>query len=122
MTTDDTARSFSGHRFEEALTRVADDAVWHLVGQGRVEGREAIAEACRSTAAELDGVETTWLRLVSTGPGDVVAVDAISRYAGPGDAVSTVSSCDVYEFDGETVVRITSYAVELAADDPAAAG
>jgi hypothetical protein len=55
-----------------------------------------------------------------------VAVDAIGCYVGP-DGVSTVSSCDIFEFDHHLIVAITSYAVELpvegapAAGDPAAA-
>jgi hypothetical protein len=76
--------------------------------------------ACRATAQENADVETTWLRFISAGTGEVVAVDAIARYTGP-DAVSTVSSCDIYEFEDDLITAITSYAVELM-DDAAADG
>jgi SnoaL-like domain len=120
ITTEEVARSFSGHRFEETFDHIAEEAVWHLVGQARLEGRDAIIKACRATAAENAETDTTWLRFVSAGTGAVVAVDAIGRYTGPSDTVSTVSSCDIYEFDGDMMVAIISYAVELATDDPAA--
>ena len=115
MNNEELARAFSGHRFEETFERIAPDATWHLVGQARVEGRDAIVTACRGTSQENAGVETGWLRFVSTGTGDVVAVDAVGRYAGP-DGVAVVSSCDIYEFHGGVVTAITSYAVELPSD------
>jgi limonene-1,2-epoxide hydrolase len=114
-----TALAFSTHRFEEVFDRLGPDATWHLVGEQRLAGRDAIVAACRATQAELAGTTTTWLRSVTTGGGDVVAVDTIARYADDDGAV-TVSSCDVYEFDGDQVVAITSYAAELddAPDQP----
>ena len=112
MNTDQLARAFSGHHFEETFDAIAEDAVWTLVGQARLEGRDAIVAACRATTQENADVETTWLRFASTGQGAVVAVDAVGRYSGP-DGVSVVSSCDLYEFTDGTITAITSYAVEL---------
>lgn len=121
QTNEQTARAFSGHRFEETFDRLAPRATWTLVGEARLEGRDAIIDACRGTATETADVETTWLRLVSAGSGEVVAVDAIGRYTGR-DGVSTVSSCDIFEFDGNLITAITSYAVDLPVDDAPVAG
>ncbi|MFL6135653.1 MAG: nuclear transport factor 2 family protein [Nocardioidaceae bacterium] len=121
MTNEQAARAFSGHRFEEIYDRLAAHATWTLVGEARLNGRDAIIGACQGTAKDNADVETSWLRFVSTGTGDVVAVDAIGCYVGP-DGVSTVSSCDIYEFDDDLIAAITSYAVELPAEDPPAAG
>lgn len=112
MTYEEIARAFSGHRFDVALDSIAPEAVWDLVGEDRVEGREAIAEVCRRSTEATSDVETTWVRFVSVAAGDLVAVDAVGRYTGPDD-VSTVSSCDIYEFEDGLIVKITSYAVEL---------
>lgn len=111
MNTDEIARAFSGHRFEETFDFIAPDAVWHLVGQAQLEGREAIVANCRGTTEET-AAETAWLRFVSTGAGSIVAVDAIGRYRGP-EGVSVVSSCDIYEFANGAITAITSYAVDL---------
>jgi len=112
MTNRHIARAFSGHRFEETFTRLTPRTVWNLVGVARIEGRDAIIDACRSTVDENADVETRWLRFVTAGSDTVVAVDAVGRYAGP-RGVSTVSSCDIFEFDGDMITTITSYAVEL---------
>lgn len=117
MTNEDIARAFSGHRFDEAFDRLADDVVWNLVGEARLEGRAAVADACRGTAAALTDVTTTWLRFASTGDGDVVAVDTIGVYEEK-DGVSAVSSCDIFEFGDGRIRTITSYTVEVDPDKP----
>ena len=116
MTNDQVARAFSGHRFDEADDHLADGVLWILVGEARLQGREAVMAACRATADENARVTTTWLRFVSTGDGDIVAVDAIGRYAGP-DGVTAVSSCDIYEFTDGIIHTITSYTIEVHPDD-----
>jgi len=120
MTNHETARAFSGHRFDEAFDHLAEHVVWNLVGEARLEGRDAVVAACQGTATENAEVTTTWLRFISTGDGDVVAVDAIGRYAGP-DNVTAVSSCDIYEFAAGSIHTITSYATEVDPNDPFAA-
>jgi ketosteroid isomerase-like protein len=105
------ARAFSEHRFAEISERLAEQMVWNLVGEMQLEGRDAVLAACRATSDELSDTTTTGLRFVTTGDGDTVAVDAIGRFSGP-DGVSTVSSCDVYEFSGGNIQAITSYAIE----------
>lgn len=109
------ATAFSSHRFEEAYAALAPDAVWNAVGQGLFEGRDAIVETCKATAAELATTTTEFTRFVTVAGTDAVAVDAIARYTGSDGSVSIVSSCDVYEFAGDQLTMITSYAVELPA-------
>jgi len=115
MSNVDVAQAFSSHRFEEAFDHLGPDVTWHLVGQATLHGRDAVIAACRNTADETAETTVSWLRFVSAGTGEIVAVDAIARYASA-EGTSTVSSCDIYEFDGDVVRAITSYAVELAAD------
>ena len=117
MTNHEIARAFSGHRFDETFDHLAQHVVWNLMGEARLEGRDAVVAACQGTTADSAEVNTTWLRFVSTGDGDVVAVDAIGRYAGP-DSVTADSSCDIYEFADGCIHTITSYATEVHPDDP----
>lgn len=116
MTNEQIARAFSGHRFDEAFDRLDENVVWNLIGLARLEGRDAVVAACNGTTAGNVDVTTSWLRFVSTGDGDVVAVDAIGRYEGP-DNVTAVSSCDIYEFTDGVVHTITSYTTEVNPDD-----
>lgn len=122
------AEAFSGHRFADAYDYLAEDVRWVLVGAGELVGRTAVRDACEQTLTELAGGSTELLRFLtvdgSSAAGDgadgdgadgdgAVAVDAVGRYTTPGDVVTVVSSCDLYEFAGGRVVTITSYTVEL---------
>ena len=45
-----------------------------------------------------------------------VAVDTFAHYTRP-DGLTAVASCDIYEFAGEQITAITSYAVEVDPED-----
>ena len=113
----DIAEAFSGHRFEEALPFVSDDAEWMLVGEAVLRGAPAIAAACRSTAAELVGTDTDFRRFDVIDGGDLVAVDAVGVYSDADGGATAVSSCDIYAFRDSRVIGIRSYTVEVAADE-----
>jgi hypothetical protein len=42
-----------------------------------------------------------------------VVVDSVGEYQATDGSTTTLASCDLYDFDGKTVVAITSYTVEL---------
>lgn len=109
----DIAEAFSAHRFTDAVPHLAADARWVLVGQSTLEGCDAIVAACENTAAELAGTTTTFTRFLTVAGADAVVVDAVARYVDASGQAAVVSSCDIYEFAGEALTTITSYAVEL---------
>ena len=107
------ARAFSSHRFDQALTHLADDVVWTRVGDKPLIGRKAVKKACERTATDLNGVTTEFQRFRTVVGEDSVVVESLGRYTGPGGDVSIVASCDVYDFDDERITEIVSYTVEL---------
>jgi ketosteroid isomerase-like protein len=111
-------RAFSEHRFDEVLGYLAKDVRWTIVGYMVLEGAEAVRQTCHDTAASLEDTTTTYDRCVVAAGSDVVAVDTFAHYSGPGGHTA-VASCDIYEFTGEEISAITSYAVEV---DPESAG
>jgi SnoaL-like domain len=111
-------RAFSEHRFDDALGYLAKDVRWTIVGYMVVEGADAVRQTCRETLESLDGTTTTYDRCVVADGSDVVAVDTFARYSGPA-GLTAVASCDIYEFAGEEITAIASYAVEV---DPESAG
>lgn len=111
-------RAFSQHRFDEALPYLAKDVRWTVVGYMVLEGADAVRQTCRETTESLEDTATAYDRCVVAAQNDVVAVDTIARYSGP-NGTTAVASCDIYEFNGEEITAITSYAVEV---DPADAG
>ena len=112
------ALAFSTHRFEESLGHLAKDVRWTIVGFMVLEGADAVIRTCRETREGLADTVTEVDRCVVAGDGDVVAVDMFSRYSGP-NGNTAVAGCDIFEFAGNRVVAITSYAVQV---DPDTAG
>lgn len=128
------ARAFSEHRFDDALGHLAADVKWTIVGGMVLEGADAVRRTCQDTLASLEGAEVEFdRRVIAAGRGmdvaagrgmnvaagrDVVAVDTLVRYIRP-DGLTAVASCAIYEFVGEKIAAITSYAVEV---DPQDAG
>lgn len=112
------ARAFSEHRFDEALDHLAKDVKWTIVGYMVLEGADAVRRTCQETIEGLEGAHREFDRCVTAAGTDVVAVDTVVRYVLP-DGVTAVASCAIYEFDGEQITAITSYAVEI---DPGDAG
>ncbi|KWX66295.1 nuclear transport factor 2 family protein [Mycobacterium sp. NAZ190054] len=113
------ARAFSEHRFEDALDHLARDVKWTIVGGMVLEGADAVRRTCRDTLESLQGTSVEFDRRVTAAGGEVVAVDTVARYVRP-DGVTAVASCAVYEFAGDKITTITSYAVEVDPEDPGA--
>ena len=70
----------------------------------------------RETLESLEGTTTTYERCVVAAGSDAVAVDTFARYTRP-DGMTAVASCDIYEFSGDKITAITSYAVEVDPED-----
>lgn len=109
------AEAFASHRFAEATGALADDAVWVQHGGETLEGRAAIVAACEATTAGLADVATRFRTFRSIDGGASVVVDAVGEYTEPDGSVSAVASCDLFDFAGDALVRITSYTVEVPA-------
>jgi hypothetical protein len=107
------AEAFSGHRFAEAYPALADDVRWELVGEDTLVGRQAVVDACEGTLAALGDGSTEFVRFVVVADGDRIAVDTVARYTDADGTTGSVSSCDLYEFSGDRLTGIRSYAVEL---------
>ena len=76
-------------------------------------------QTCRDTLASLEGTATS-----STVRGRRRVPTSSQWTPSPvtlrPDGVTAVASCDIYEFDGEEISAITSYAVEVDPGDPGA--
>jgi limonene-1,2-epoxide hydrolase len=112
-------RAFSEHRFDDALGHLAKNVKWTIVGYMVLEGADAVRRTCRDTLESLEGTRMEFDRCVTAAGADVVAVDTVARYVRP-DGMTAVASCAIYEFEGEEITAITSYAVEIDPGDPGA--
>jgi hypothetical protein len=112
------ARAFAQHRFDEALSHLARDVKWTIVGFSVLEGADAVTATCRETAGGLAGTVATWDRCLTVEQDDNVVVEVLGRYQRP-DGVTIVSSCHIVRFASAEIASITSYGVEI---DPESVG
>jgi hypothetical protein len=113
MTNEEIARAISGHRFDAAYAYLEDDVTWTLVGQGRLEGREAFVGACETTAAELSGVSTEFRQFRVLVGDDWVVIDSLAAYTAADEPTANVASCDIYRFTDGRLTELTSYNIEV---------
>lgn len=107
------AEAFSSHQFELARPYLADAIRWNLVGNKTLEGKASVDNACEESASYLATIQVVFTKVkVIVGDGCVV-VDTLADYTDQQHEVTTVSSCDIYEFADGMVTAITSYSVEL---------
>lgn len=71
---------------------------------------------CERTLADLATTGTTIRSWRSVVGDDAVVVDVVARYDQP-EGTFTVASCDLYEFVDGQITTITSYVIEIPAED-----
>jgi SnoaL-like domain len=110
------AHAFSTHRLENVGEALADAVEWNLVGAEPIVGRDAVLDAYTAMTTELADTETTFTELRSVSDGVSVVIDGVGKYVDGEGVTSVVASCDIYEFTGQRISRITSYNIELPAE------
>lgn len=113
MNIDQIAESFSKHGFAATYSSMADDIKWNIVGGQELVGRDAVIGMCEQSAAYLATVATTFMQFKVTRAEFCVVVESVAQYKDAEDQISSVASCDIYQFSGERLVEITSYNIEL---------
>ena len=113
MTLEEIGRAFSSHRFTEAEPYLAENVEWVNVGTDPLIGKDAVIEECTESAEYLEDVTTEFREFRTIVAENAVVVDSLADYTEADGDVSTVRSCDIYDFAGGLVVRITSYNVEV---------
>lgn len=107
------AEAFCRHEFQ-AVYPYLDEAVrWEMVGGSTVEGKAAVLDYCRQSAAYLADVKTQLSKLNSFGDGKRVAVDSTATYVDGQGRATVVASCDLFTFRDGLVSEIISYTIEL---------
>jgi hypothetical protein len=107
------AEAFCRHRFAETYPYMADEIKWNMVGNEELVGRAAVIGRCAESAKYLETVSTTFTRLNIIRAENCVVVEGAAQFKDQANQISSVASCDVFQFSDERLVEITSYVVEV---------
>ncbi len=102
-------KAFATCDFEFILEQVTDDICWVIIGQQKVEGKEAFEEALK---AMLTGDEITITIDHNITHGKEAVLNGTVHNPGQN---KTYAFCDIYDFDGlkdARIKKLTSYVIE----------
>lgn len=110
---DKIARDFSLGEFESAYSYLSEDIKWHVVGESKTQGREAVIARCKETRAYFDSINTdfTVFKLIESGNQVIITGSGIFDNNGN---VTRIDACDIYTFNEENqLIEIESYCVPI---------
>jgi len=102
---------FSRGLFKSVYTHFADNIKWNLVGASVISGKIKVIEHCDKMLADMAGAEMTNTNKIIAD--DKVVIQGHCGYTGPDNTPGKVEYCDIYRFDNEKLVEITSYIIEI---------
>ena len=110
---DQIAEAFSTHRFATAYPYLSDNITWNILGDEVLMSRDVVIKKCEESAKYLETVSTTFTKLRITRAELYVVVESVAQYRDRESQISSVASCDIYQFSDEQLIEITSYTIEL---------
>src|SRR4029079_8112467 len=108
---DQIAKAFCSYRFAETYPYMADDIKWNIVGRQELTGRDAVIAQCAAATKFLETVTATITKLKINRAETFVVVEGAAQFQAQENQITSVASCDVFQFSGQRLVEITSYVV-----------
>jgi len=107
----ETARLFSGGKFDEAANRLSDEVEFNIYEDKKhLTGKIAVLEFCKGISEYFATIETNFKENGHLASADKVVFYGYGEFKRNGELVNAVHSCDVYEFDARgLIVKIHSY-------------
>ena len=105
------ATLFSGGNFKEVAGNLTNDVEWNIYENDlNIKGKEAVLDFCKKVAEYFQSV-TTKFEMFGILEGDnKVSIYGHAEFIKEGKTINTVNSCDIYEFDENSVIKkIYSY-------------
>jgi hypothetical protein len=107
------AENFSKHRFEKTFPFIADNIQWNTVGGEVILGREKVIETCEQSLSYLITVTTNFTKFSLLDCEKHIVVESEAEYIDQDKNISKIASCDIYKFEQDQLIEITSYCIEL---------
>ncbi len=109
-TTYSISQKFSSGDFPAVYTCFSDAIEWNLVGNQVVKGKRNVIDFCNKMLVEMEGSVLTNNNVVE-GENQIV-IEGKCRYFDTQGKEAFVHYCDVYTFEQDKLIRITSYCIE----------
>ena len=101
--------SFTNNNIEGFLEHCAENVVWTMVGEKTTNGKRAIREWMKSMEGT-DPPNFTVTNLVADG--EVAVANGDMTMKDQDGKLGKYSYCDIYRFNGDKVIELTSYLIK----------
>jgi hypothetical protein len=107
----DVAKLFSGGMFDQVANQLSENVEFHIYEENmRLIGKAQVQKFCKGISKYFQTVETDFRETGSLATSDRVVIYGYAEFRKEGILLSSVNSCDVYEFDSEgNIAKIRSY-------------
>jgi len=106
------AEAFSVGEFEEVFDYLDENLVWTIPGEAEIKGKQAVINHCRQVKEYFNSVATHFEIQDTMQDYNKVVIMGKAEFIRDNQLISTVSACDVYEFNSNKIVKIISYCVK----------
>lgn len=104
------SEQFSAGNLSACYDYLADNVEWKIVGNETSKGTENVMASCNKMLVEMQGA--TFKNTNTISENSSIVIEGVCSYKGPGGKSGEVAYCDVFSFDGDKILSITSYCVE----------
>lgn len=109
------SEQFSRGDFTSTYPYFDDNIQWNIVGASPLEGKEDVIEHCNKMLAEMASSTMNNTNYIKSH--DTIAIQGFCSYTNQDDSPGRVEYCDIYKFNNDKLISITSYIIEVDLED-----
>jgi ketosteroid isomerase-like protein len=102
-------QQFSAGNFTACYDYFASDIQWKVIGNKMLEGKEEVIKFCENMLQE--SANTTFKNFNMVVENNSIVVEGNCKFMNEDNTEGEVSYCDVYQFEGDKISKITSYCI-----------
>ncbi len=107
------AENFSVGKFKEVFDYLDENIVWTIIGETEFRGKQAVVSHCQQVKEYFNSVTTHFEIQDTMSDYNKVVVMGTAAFNKDNQVLSTISACDVYEFNSEQrIMTIRSFCIK----------
>lgn len=103
---------FSMGNFEFSFMFLSEDIKWNIVGDKYLNGKDSVIDFCNKTAEYFNRCKAEFSTKNIIIDQDFVVIEGTAVFTDREKKSTHISSCDIYRFNDDMLVEITSYCIE----------
>ncbi len=110
VTNKETSQQFSEGNFPFCYEYFANDIEWKVVGNEITKGKENVISHCNKMMIEMATSMFKNTNIIAEK--DNIVIEGICNYTYTGHNSGEVAYCDIFSFENDKIISITSYCIE----------